>query len=1173
MTSLSVRLLGGFDVKLDCVPVDGFQTRKTQALLAYLATESDRPHTRTFLGGLLWPEYAEDVARTYLRRALSDLRTVLDDRQRGRPYLSTSRESIQFNLLSTCWLDVAALREGLTTGQSNDNRSHVHAATVEALDLYRGRFLEGFDLRGCTAFEEWQLLTAETIQRQVVEALSTLAEQREVDGDYSAALRVAWRCAELEPLSDEANRRVIRLLAVRGDSSAALVHYRRFAELLVDELEMMPTTETQQLADQIAAGRTVHRINLGEAPDTALPPFLPDAVQTRTPKPFVARMAELAMLHEHLEAAIAGTGRITFVAGDAGQGKTSLIQAFARQALARHVDLVVACGRCTSFRGIGDPYLPFREILAQMSGDFITQWEAGDINREWTRRLWQTAPFTIDVMLAQSPDLIGTLVPATDLSTRATAMPACTDRREKLARFQGQGTAMPVAGAHQHALFEQCTRLLQTIARERPLLFLLEDLHWADLGSMALLFHLGQRILASPLLIVGSYRPEEVALGRENGPHPLEPIIAEFQQRYGSITIDLNDAEGRDFTDEYLDLEPNQLEEDFRSKLLDVCGGHPLYTVELLQDMRATGTLTQDSSGRWIQHADLDWYTLPARVEAAIGQRIERLPSELRTVLDVAAVEGDSFCVDVIASVMGEPARDAMRMLRELERRHHLVAPHGSRRLGERRLVDFRFAHTLFREYVLGHLDHEARSGLNEAVATSLESIYADYREARSAIAGRLSWHFEEADLAARAVPYCAEAGEAALQLVAYDEAGAHFQHGLTLLDSLPPSSDRDRVELRLLIGMGVVRCVVEGPAAPLQERTWRRAMQLSDAIGDPYWHLQVSRYAWETYLLRGDMRTASKLAETCLQIAKETGSHLLESYVALIASLCRQGEMVRSRRHFEAALPLCSKRDNVRPAHLHAEDQEVGVLANGAIVLWYLGYPDRARTISAKSIAVAQALNHPYSIAFATSFCAALHQRAGMPIEAERLARRAMAVSAEHGFALWSTHGDLYCGWAKALQGELAAGLRRTRDGLAGIRRIGMQPVRQSAVLADVYLRCGQIEAGLSTVEMLLATVERTDEREWEPELHRLRGELLLAQQAECKAVERCFEQAVAVAAAQQSKSLELRATISLSRLLQAQGRTDEARKRLVAIHDWFEEGFDTPDLQAAAEMLEKAD
>ena len=179
-------------------------------------------------------------------------------------------------------------REGLTTGRFNDNRSHVHAATVEAVDLYRGRFLEGFYLRGCTAFEEWQLLTAETIQRQVVEALSTLAEQQEVDGDYRATLRFAWRCAELEPLSDEANRRVIRLLAVRGDSDAALGHYQRFAELLVDELEMMPTTETQRLADQIAAGRIAHRTNLGEAPDTALPPFLPDAVQTSTPKPFVA---------------------------------------------------------------------------------------------------------------------------------------------------------------------------------------------------------------------------------------------------------------------------------------------------------------------------------------------------------------------------------------------------------------------------------------------------------------------------------------------------------------------------------------------------------------------------------------------------------------------------------------------------------------------------------------------------------------------------------------------------------------------------------------------------------------------------------------------------------------------------------------------------------------------
>ena len=277
MAHLSVHLLGGFQVLLDDVPVEGFRTQKARALLAYLAVESDRPHTRVHLAGLLWPDKPESAARAYLRHALASLRSILGDQQTGQPFLLATQQTLYLNPQADHWVDVAVLRAGLAI-QSNMTSERL-ATTVKAIELYRGPFLEGFFLKGCTAFDEWQLLTAETIRRQVVEALSILVKQFEIRGDIASALHHAWRCAELDPLSDEANRNVIRLLAMRHDSAAALAHYNRFCALLEDELATTPAPETVQLAEEIAAGQAAHLSELPSEPAMPLPPFLPDVIR------------------------------------------------------------------------------------------------------------------------------------------------------------------------------------------------------------------------------------------------------------------------------------------------------------------------------------------------------------------------------------------------------------------------------------------------------------------------------------------------------------------------------------------------------------------------------------------------------------------------------------------------------------------------------------------------------------------------------------------------------------------------------------------------------------------------------------------------------------------------------------------------------------------------------
>jgi len=361
MTHLSLRLLGGFQAKLDGAPASGFHTQKARALLAYLAVEASRPHAWPHLAGLLWPTWPDVTARTYLRQTIANLRDVLADRTASPPFLLISHQTLQLNPQSDHWTDVTAVTEALASLPSDPSAALAPDAVSrlqQAVDLYQGCFLEGFFLKGCSAFEEWQLLTEESIQRQVVAALSFLTRWHEARGECSQAIQYAWLHAELEPLSDAANRRIIRLLALEGDPGAALAHYERYCHLLAHELETTPTPATVDLAVRIRGGRFPGKVQAGGRPSGApltLPPFLPERKRVHPPGLFVARERELAQLHGFLEEAISGNGRVVFISGHAGQGKTFLLQEFVRQAVANRDDRLAVGGRCSNYRGVGDP--------------------------------------------------------------------------------------------------------------------------------------------------------------------------------------------------------------------------------------------------------------------------------------------------------------------------------------------------------------------------------------------------------------------------------------------------------------------------------------------------------------------------------------------------------------------------------------------------------------------------------------------------------------------------------------------------------------------------------------------------------------------------------------------------------------------------------------------------
>ncbi len=1195
MAHLSLSLLGPFQVMLGGRPVTGFKSNKVRALLAYLAVEADRLHRRETLAGLLWPDWPDRDALSNLRYALFDLRKVIRDRRRAddsdaeEPFLLVTRDTLRFNKASDHWLDVAAFTQMVEADQAD---ASVIDRLEQAVSLYRGGFLEGFSLGDSPAFEEWALFTREQIARQVSSALHRLAAAYETRGEYEQARSYAWRQLELEPWDEVAHRQLMRSLTLSGQRGAALVQYETCRRLLSEELGVEPGEETARLYDRIRDGSLSGGADewkgRGAAPagSVTLPRFLEEEPpQVETPV-FVARERELGQLDQFLDQALGGRGQVVFVTGEAGSGKTALIQAFTARAQEMHGDLLVASGQCRAYAGVGDPYLPFREILQLLTGDVEARWAAGAINREHARRLWNTLPLAVQALLETGPDLIGTFVPGTALVERAaaattpavarTAEAASPDATHWLRRLEGLvqrkegGSAGP--GLQQSALFEQYTAVLQALARRRPLVLVLDDLQWADVGSVNLLFHLGRQVGGGRILMVGAYRPEEVALGRDGERHPLEPVINELRRDFGDITVALDRAAGQDFVEALLDTEPNRLGAAFRETLYRQTRGHPLFTIELLRGLQERGDLVQDREGRWVDGPGPDWETLPARVEAVIGERIARLDQPLRTALRVGSVEGETFTAEVVARVRGTSEREMLRQLSGvLDRRHRLVQAESIQRIHEQILSRYRFRHILFQKYVYGSLDEVERVHLHEAVGNVLERLYGD--RARE-IAVQLARQFEEAGMTHKAIDYLHQAGQRALQLSAYQEAITHLTRGLSLLETLPKSLEATEQELALQMTLGMVWTHGPGTQAAEVGEAYARARELCQETGKTSQLCRVLGELSVHHYVRGDYWRAREMAEEALRLARRAQDPLLVAlshwYVGII--LFPLGEYGRARTHLQQTISWYDPQEHHRSlVNLRGSDVGPCALAYEACCLWCLGYPERGLKQSQKALALGRELNHPFTLADVLAYAGCLfNSLRGDAQAARKNAEELIALSKEVGFHSWLVTGTFHLGEALAMTGRLEEGIAKMQNAMAEWQSLGVRCYSTGMVnpLARAEGELGQVKEAVATVSEALALMEETDERCYEPELHRLRGELLLQQGDEGEA-EVGFDKAIEVARRQQAKSWELRATVSLCRLWQQQGKGEEARQRLAAIYGWFTEGFETPDLVEARTLL----
>jgi tetratricopeptide (TPR) repeat protein len=1055
--------------------------------------------------------------------------------------------------------------------------------------------MEGFSLGDSPLFEEWLLFKQEHIGRQMLSALHCLTQIHAARGEYERAEPYARRLLALEPWDEEAHRQLMRLLALSGRRSAALSQYEICRRLLAEELGAEPADETTALYERIRDGLFPDKVTRRQG-DKEISPHLPVPLSPPlpiSPSPFVARERELAKLGRFLETALAGQGRVVFVTGDAGSGKTVLVGEFARRAMARHGDMVVAGGKCNTHAGIGDLYLPFREVLQMLTGDIEARRASGAIAAEHARRLWAVFPDAVQALANEGPDLMDRFLPGEALALRAEAF-APGDatwriRLEELAKRQ-EARADP-ADSSQTDLFDQVTRVLQALARQHPLILVLDDLQWADSGTMSLLFHLGRRLAGSRILIVGAYRPDAVALGRDGERHALGPIVNEFQRDFGDIYVDLNQADGRLFVEAFLDTEPNRLGARFRETLYRHTDGNPLFTVELLRGLQDRGDLVQDETGRWVEGPNLDWGRLPARVEGVIAEHIGRLPADWRQMLAVGSVEGEEFTAEVLARVLGLDEQAVVgRLSGPLCKEQRLVHPQSLRRLeaSRQRLSRYRFQHVLFQTYLYHSLDAVERARRHEAVGEALETLCAGSSDEMEALSPRLAWHFEAAGLPDKAIGYLLQAGRRATRLTATEEAIGHFTRGLALLRALSESADRDRQEMEFQFGLGTALVAARGWGAGERTAVLARAAELSRRAGELTGILQTMASQADQCRAAGECDRSRALGEQMLALAERTGEplHLALAHYTLGTSLFFCGELSAGRVHLEQCVALWGAprdRDLLEPF-----GTDVGVMALSWLAwsLWGLGYPEQALRCSQEALARARGLAHPFTVGLAlTMACTSLAVLRGD----DRTVREHLAALAQVNIgqdnAFFQVWQSVFRGWLLARQAETEAGImaldRAATTWVASGSR-GGRPF-QLTLLAEAYLRSGQIAAGLAAVAEGLDVVEQTGLRLFWAELWRLRGELRNAEGRtqdatgeewsidSVESAEECFCRAIEVARRQGAKLWELRAAVSLGRLWKKQGKHEEARQMLSETYGWFTEGFDTPDLMEARALLEE--
>ena len=1095
MPRLNIVLLGGFQGRVDASAPLTLPTRKSQALLAFLALPPGRSHPREKLASLLWGGMREPQARRGLRQSLFTLRKAVDAEP---PALLIDGESVALNPASVD-VDVVEFERHVAEGTP--------AALERAATLYRGELLEGLALQEAP-FEEWLLAERERLRELVLEALAKLLRHQRTTEATEAALRTGLRLLALDPLQEPVHRTVMRLYVQLGRRPSALRQYQICVGILQRELSVEPETTTKQLYQEILRQRPSHAAADVESAATAhaVPAEAPASDDTLPRElPLVGRATEIGRLREVLNRAWEGHGQVAALIGEAGVGKSRLLAELAAEAVALGGRVLV--GRCYEAEQI----LPFAAWVDALRAGRV---DADKDFLEGLNPLWR-------------PEL-ARLLPELGVSGHR----------------PGQS---PVDYRH---LFESVAQLVRHLVLHQPVVLILEDLHWGDEMSLRLLSFLGRRLQTWPLLVVGTAREEDLP-----GAPILRRTLEDLARDKHLVELrlaPLSKEETLTLVRTLARAERNEaVTTGFAEQVWIISEGNPFAVVETVRAL-PEGFVADPSAT----------LAVPKRVREVILRHLEALSERGRDLTIVAAVIGREFDFPLLCRAAGVEENEAAESLEELVRRRVLHS------VGER----FDFTHDRIREVAYGRLLRERQRALHARIANSMEMLYAD-RLAEQV--ERLAHHAARGELGDKAVGYLRQAGAKAFANSAHTDALAYFTQALDLLGKLAPGPARDREELSLRLALGPALQATRGYATPEVEQNYARARQLADEVGAPVQRFQALWGIWLVASHRASAGTALELGRELLALAErfDDPALLLEGHHALWPVLVWLGSADAARWHLDQGMALYDKARHQSHAFVYGgHDPGVCCRKVASWASWILGYPKRGLEESVASLKLARELDHPTSIIVALVWACVFRDLRREVQEVGEHARALITLSTEHEALQWLAAGTIIDGFVHAEFGRGELAIAQIRRGLAAYRSTGAHlfvPYFLS-LLARVCLKLGEPREGLRVIGEALERARTTGERVWEAELIRLEGELRLAASPDdvAEALD-CFRRAIEIARSQAARSWELRAALSLARLLVAEGQRDEAKRTLV-VYDWFTEGLDTADLREAKALLE---
>lgn len=784
---------------------------------------------------------------------------------------------------------------------------------------------------------------------------------------------------------------------------------------------------------------------------------------------FVGRQRELARLEECLTLALSGRGQVSLLAGEAGAGKSALIQEFTRRVQEDHKDLVAAAGVCNNLDGKGDPYLPFREVLAMLTGDIEAGLTQGSLTTTNAGRLSKLIVESGQILVDVAPDLINIVIPGSRvvaLAGKAVARRAgWLDRLDALTKMEKPKSSSGEPSMSPERIFEEYAAFLARLSDSTPLVITIDDLQWMDNASLGLFFHLVRKIETHRILLLGAYRPDVMSLARDGERHPLGPILSEITRYHGDATIDLSSverAEGRSFVDGLLDAEPNALDEAFREALYERTEGHPLFTVELIRALKEAGDIQQDESGRWTADPGIDWSALPKRVEGVVAERIARIDESDRKLLEVASVEGDSFTAEVVARVLKmDPRQIVGRLSSALSRGQGLVVGAGVRRVGAQRLSAYSFRHRLFQQYLYESMDEAERTYLHEDVAQALIDLYGEDDEA---IIGQLAYHSGMAGVAEQAFKYAVMAGDRAYSVFASADAAEYYASAVEILDSVEAGTD-NLLHLFLNHGRALELSGQNRRALECYEQLERVAMDREDkrlhlasltarsvlqsiptSAHDPD---ESRRLATRALGLAREVSDADSEARIlwCLMLIEWYSGHPAEAIVSgeesldIARRLGRQERLAFTLQDLAPSYWALGQRDKARASLAEARTlwQELGnqpMLANalgGRAHFEYLaGEYDLARELADESLRISREIGNLSGVSFGQTVLGLLHLEHGALGRAVDALRQAVDRGREADNALASTAVKAELGWALSCVGAIDEGLALAGQALA---------------------------------------------------------------------------------------------------------------------------------------------